>query len=617
MSKIEKEKQGKERTISLFSRLRSHAWFLAVLWTGCVAASLLWNLNEQSRNTLKIARNSAEITFENDVLYRRWAAQHGGVYVPVSQNTPPNPYLNVPNRDVNTTSGLSLTLINPAYMVRQVNQMDGYIHGGRGHLTSLKPIRPENRPDLWETAALKAFENGTKEVASVEKKKDGEYLCLMRPFITGKSCLKCHEAQGYKEGDVRGGISVAVPLAPLLAIEKSHIVVMSLAHFGLWMVGLTGIAISKNRLASQILTRERAEDALRQSEERYHNLFDSMTEGFALHEIILDEKGVPCDYKFIEINPAFEQLTGLKRKDVVGKLVSEVLPNNDSHLVEIYGKVALAGEPVHFDSFSTPLKKYYEIYAYRPAPLQFAVLFTDVSERRKKEEQLNQITEELKRSNVELQQFAYVASHDLREPLRAISGFIGLLDMNYKDKLDEKGSEYISYATKGVMRMDELLSGLLEYARVNTRGETPKLVSAQQALDAAIANLHRSITETNSLITIDKLPTVRVDCRQLTQLFQNLIHNAIKFRENQSPQIYIGSRKQKDGHLFWVKDNGIGIEEQSYERIFKIFQRLHSQNKYPGYGMGLAICKRIIERHGGQMWVESQIGKGSTFYFTL
>jgi signal transduction histidine kinase len=253
----------KERTGSLFDRLKHHSWFLALFWTGCIASSLLWNLYEEREKILHIARNSAQITFENDILYRKWAAKQGGVYVPISEHTPPNPYLKVPDRDVTTSSGLSLTLLNPAYLARQVNQMATHTRGSKGHITSLNPIRPENRPDPWEAAALKSFETGNQEVSSVEKIGDEEYMRLMHPFVTEKACLKCHASQGYKEGDIRGGISVSIPMTPLWAIQRPLIVRLSLAHFLLWSIGIAGILISKKGLEEQILARENAEGRVR------------------------------------------------------------------------------------------------------------------------------------------------------------------------------------------------------------------------------------------------------------------------------------------------------------------------------------------------------------------
>ncbi len=252
----------------------------------------------------------------------------------------------------------------------------------------------------------------------------------------------------------------------------------------------------------------------------------------------------------------------------------------------------------------------------------------DITERKKYEEQLRQINEELQRSNTDLQQFAYVASHDLREPLRAINGFMELLKQRYGTKLDEKANEYINYAASGARRMDDLLTGLLAYSRVQTQGQPRASISATAALNAAVTNLQRSFAESKAAITSDTLPSVKADGMQFTQLLQNLIGNAIKFRTDKRPEIHVGCKRsafgetsptggQENAWLFSIRDNGIGIDRQSHERIFEIFRQLHPRDKYPGFGVGLAICKRIVERHGGKIWVESEPGKGSTFYFTI
>lgn len=230
---------------------------------------------------------------------------------------------------------------------------------------------------------------------------------------------------------------------------------------------------------------------------------------------------------------------------------------------------------------------------------------------------LEQANADLVRSNRDLEQYAYVSSHDLQEPLRAVSGFVTLLQQRYQGRLDEKADSYIQAAVDGALRMQMLVNGLLEYSRVGTRGGTPELTKADNVLQAALANLHASIQEADAVVTSDPLPTVCADAAQLMRVFQNLIENAIKFRSDHHPEIHVGAHHQEGAWLFSVRDNGIGIESQYADRIFVIFQRLHTRNKYPGTGIGLAMCKRIIERHGGQIWLESELGKGSTFYFTL
>jgi PAS domain S-box-containing protein len=257
-------------------------------------------------------------------------------------------------------------------------------------------------------------------------------------------------------------------------------------------------------------------------------------------------------------------------------------------------------------------------------PLLAVLTVTDVTERRRAEEAIREANkhlrdqaEELTAINRDLEQFAYIASHDLQEPLRAVAGFVTLLKQRYRGKLDEKADGYINSAVEGVSRMQALINGLLEYSRVGTRGDVPEPFSAEDALKEALENLQTLIQESGATITSDPLPRVRADGVQLTHVFQNLIANAIKFRSERTPEIQVGSRRQAGSWLFWVRDNGIGIEPQYYGRIFLIFQRLHTRTKYPGTGIGLAICKRIVERHGGNIWVESQPGQGSTFYFTL
>ncbi len=226
-------------------------------------------------------------------------------------------------------------------------------------------------------------------------------------------------------------------------------------------------------------------------------------------------------------------------------------------------------------------------------------------------------TDDLARSNRDLEQFAYAASHDLQEPLRAVAGFVALLQQRYGGQLDEKADGYIRSAVDGAVRMQTLIDGLLSYSRVGTSRRAAAPADARKSLDHALANLQASIEESGANIVVEAMPVIQADTVQLAQLFQNLIANAIKFRGDKPPEIAVGAQREGDAWRFWVRDNGIGIDPQYTERIFMIFQRLHTRRAYVGTGIGLAICKRIVERHGGRIWVESQLGAGSTFYFTL
>ncbi|PMB21774.1 sensor histidine kinase [Fischerella thermalis] len=232
-------------------------------------------------------------------------------------------------------------------------------------------------------------------------------------------------------------------------------------------------------------------------------------------------------------------------------------------------------------------------------------------------DELAQLAHDLELSNAELKKFAYVASHDLQEPLNQVANYVQLLEMRYEQLLDEDAKEFISFAVEGVSLMQTLIDDVLAYSKVDMQAIEFELTNVETALERALTNLRKRISETGAVITHDQLPTVMADGTQLMQLFQNLIGNAIKFRSDQAPEIHIGASRLEDEWLFSVRDNGIGIDPQFRDRIFVIFQRLHTRDEYPGTGMGLAICKKIIECHRGRIWVESKLGEGATFYFTI
>jgi PAS domain S-box-containing protein len=250
--------------------------------------------------------------------------------------------------------------------------------------------------------------------------------------------------------------------------------------------------------------------------------------------------------------------------------------------------------------------------------VKVSIIIRDSTERKKAEEAQKRYAEELARSNEELQQFAYVASHDLKEPLRMVSLYIGLLDKKYGSTMDQRAKEYMDFALKGTARMYELIEDLLEYSRVDSRRGQFSSIDMNKVVEEALIALKASISETQSTIEVDKMPVLMADKSQMIQLMQNLIGNAIKFRGQERPRINISARECLDHWQFAVKDNGIGIDMHQADRIFEIFHRLHSDQEYAGTGIGLAIAKKIVERHGGRIWLESNgKGTGSTFFFTV
>jgi len=598
---------------------------VTIAWTLAIAASLAWNIGLQRGKTLDLAKNEAATHIGKDFAFRVWATSHGGVYVPINPktNTYPNPYLTVPERDIQTPSGRQLTLMNPAYMVRQMQQSAITPFGVKGRITSLKPLNPNNAPDAWETVALQAFDKGTKEITEVTELNGKPYLRAMRPFITEKGCLKCHGHQGYKVGDVRGGVGAYVPMDTYLAAEREAIGRLSITHGGIWLLGLMGIGFVTRRNLQLARERQTYTDALRLSEARVRLLLDSTAEGIF---------GVDPAAKCIFCNRAALEMLGYPtEQDLIGKNMHATIHHTKADggpnpLDECRPLAALNsggditandellwradGSSFPADMSSYPMRRNGDIVG-------AVISFHDVSERKQAAQALAKRTQELERSNAELEQFAYVASHDLQEPLRMVSSYTQLLARRYQGKLDQDADDFIAYAVDGATRMQRLINDLLTFSRVGKRGKPFEAVDSNRMLQDVLEDMQFAIEESAATITHDELPTVQADPGQLHQLLLNLLGNAIKFHSAQKPAIHVGARRQDDEWLFSIRDNGIGIPEDQFERIFVIFQRLHSREEYPGTGIGLAVCKRIVERHHGRIWVESELGQGSTFWFTI
>ncbi|MFZ4620243.1 MAG: PAS domain S-box protein [Bacteroidota bacterium] len=365
-----------------------------------------------------------------------------------------------------------------------------------------------------------------------------------------------------------------------------------------------------------ITGRKHAEELMRSSAEKFKTLFENMTEGVALHEMIYQGE-TPVDYRILDTNPAYERHTGLPRTKARGLLASELYGTGTPPYFDEFAAVAFNRIPYSFETYFPPLERHFHISVFSPEKGYFATVFEDITEQKKMFEQLQIAANDLKRSNIELEQFAYIASHDLQEPLRMISSYTQLLEKRYKDKLDQDANDFIGFIVDGADRMKKMIQSFLVYSRTTREKSPMQQVDCNTVLENARMNLQMIIQETGTVITSDTLPAVVGNPELLLQLFQNLISNAIKFQKGKPPVITIGIRKDETHWIFSVKDNGIGIEPEYFEKIFVVFQRLHSQSEYPGTGIGLTICQTIVERHNGTIWVESQPGEGTTFYFTL
>ena len=364
--------------------------------------------------------------------------------------------------------------------------------------------------------------------------------------------------------------------------------------------------------------RERAEtaEALRASEIRYRRLFEAARDG-----ILILDAGTGM---IVDVNPFLIEMLGFSHEQFLGKKLWELgffkdIIASQANLEELQRKEYLRYEDLPLetaDGRRIEVEFVSNVYLVNHQKV-IQCNIRDITERKQAEDQLKHALADLERSNKELEQFAYVASHDLQEPLRMVSSYTQLLVKRFEGPLDGKTQKYVHYVVDGAIRMQTLINDLLAYSRVGTRGQPLEPTDAHAALGEAIRNLAALIEENRAIITNADLPTVRADALQLGMVFQNLIANAIKFRREDIPRIHVSAQDRSREWVFAVKDNGIGIEPQHAERVFVLFQRLHTQAEYPGTGIGLAVCKRIVEHHGGKIWFESEPGNGSTFFFTV
>ena len=351
-----------------------------------------------------------------------------------------------------------------------------------------------------------------------------------------------------------------------------------------------------------------------------------MNDAFALHKIMCDEHGQPVDYEFLDANPIFLRRLGMRAEDLIHKRALELFPHTERARIDMFGKVALTGEPVQFTNYSVELEKYFETRIYCPRPGYFAELFTDITEQKRAEEKVRALnaeleqrvherTKELETANNELQQFAYIVSHDLKAPLRGISQLTRWLVSDYAGAFDEEGREMAALLLGRVKRMDDLIDGVLEYSRIGrVTGQTEQIDLNQLVSDV----LDWLSPPSNIQIDIAPgLPTIVGDKTRIQQVFANLIGNAIKFIDNPRGKILVRWEDAGEAWRFSISDNGPGIDAKYHDKIFQIFQTLHSRDDVESTGVGLAIVKKIVEFYGGKIWVDSTIGKGSTFVFTL
>ena len=641
------------------ARLIPYAWGLAVLWilmgTLIMAASLVWNINRQKNETIQLATIEAQTVYDKDLIYHRWATLHDGVFVPITDKTQPNPYLNhIPGANVTTTSGDKLTLVNPEYMIRQVYNMQSRDFEPIEHITSLDPIRPENAADEWETKSLESFDEGAKEAVSVEQIGGVPYLRYMRPMITEKGCLKCHAVQGYEVGDIRGGISVAIPLAPLLSIARAHNFATSSAHITFWILGLAGILLGTYWLTLTIREREKMEA-------RTRSIIDNTLDGL----ITLDKKS-----NIRSFNPAATRLFGYVPDEVVGKSIYNLFS-----LPEEY-KIMSGMENYVDEDFILATNTPYELVGCRKDESFFPVeislsethtaedflavlMVRDLTGRKQAEKALRDSQEYLIKQEKLASLGTMVAgiAHEINNPAQAIGFSMEGLKMNaeyVKKFLGELKKCFADNTSDLVGKRDQLL-GLVEELDLDLVLEDiddiaerniesvlriNKIIKSTQRMahfedDFMECDLNTiindAVTLTRNQVKYDltvqmdlspDLPTFQGMPQELGQVFINLIINARDaMREKKIGQseallilktAYDPKAKQLEASF---KDNGTGIREDVLTKIFDPF--FTTKGFGMGTGLGLNLSHLIVEAHDGWIKVDSEYGIGTTFTVLL
>jgi len=608
-----------------FFNLMYYTWTLVSVWTLIVAGLLTKEHVDINKYTNEIALNTARAHLNKDKSFRFWASLHGGVYVPVANDVPPNPYLfMIRDRDIVTPSGRRLTLMNPEYMLRNLNETFSELYGVAGHITSKKPLRPENGPDAWETAALTAFEEGAKEVIEIVRDDNGDpVLRLMQPLYVKPECLKCHGHQGYRLGDIRGGVGIKLPMRQFIDHAQEQLFLHTVSLIVLWILGVAGIVIGSEKLRKstsalaysnldlqrEVEERKKAEAALKKESSFTSAVLD--TAGALI--MVLDRDG-----RVKRFNQTCEALTGYRQDEVFDRVYWEFLLDRDDAraVAEAFAALQRRDFPAKIknnlltkDGKRRIIDWANTTFPAGDGPVEYVIsIGIDITEERMLTMQLMH-AEKLSAVGT----LSASIAHEINNPLFGIRNVLERI--KEKGGLDEDNKEFVDLAVKECDRIKNLIRDLQDFNRPTSGVKTafPLHGGIDNMLLLSKKELERK------RITVRKhyspeLTDITAVADQIKQVLLNLITNAMEAID-QGGEISIRTRRDGPMAVIEISDTGAGIKPDDMAHIFEPFFTTKAAVK--GTGLGLSVTYGIVKGHGGDITVHSAPGEGTTFTITL
>jgi len=625
------------------SVLETYSLYFVIAWTIIVGGFLLFGVFQIQHIQQEMIKNEARANFNKDQALRFWSATHGGVYVPVTDKTPPNPYLShVKERDIKTPDGKALTLMNPAYMLRQTMEKYESLYGVRGHITSLQYFRPETAPDEWEKSALQEFERGAKEISEFTEIDGKLYYRYMSPMITKTGCLKCHGHQGYKVGDIRGGVSVSVPMTPYLINQQRQTITLAVSLGLLWLLGLTGFVLANRGIQQRVMERDRAESKLQKahdalehrveertaeltqeiekrksSEGKYRNIFENIQDIY--YEASMEGT-------ILEISPSTENIFEYKRKELIGKSLYDIYTNPEERnelLKAILDSGKVANFEVHLtdkDGSQHSVELNATLYRDQKGnPIKLIGSMRDISKRKRLEARLRQ-----SQKMEAIGSLAGGIAHEFNNILGTIIGNTELA-INYVPESNPAWNCLKEIQTAS-LRAKDVVRQILGFARKSVFQLVPVQISPifSEILELIRASIPTTIEIRRNLSC--KSDTVMADPTQISQVLMNLCINANNAMRGKGGVLEVkledtildekSATRYEDlspGNYvkLVVKDSGHGIDPKIIDRIFDPYFTTTSLAE--GSGMGLAVVHGIVKHHKGAITVASEPGKGTVF----